>query len=147
MESWRRHLSLLSRCNTQESLEHTSNMIFPVELRSNTFEFDTIISLWLILDDSTKKFLRPVIIFTRSRFWGNRRKPFAVFLAKLGTDIRVESYAYTVQFVPLFKFRSFTTVINIMSPSMEPYRMSRRIDLEPGTSYNYFRFFYIDELR
>lgn len=48
--------------HTGEPSTDTSNMIFPAELRSNTFEeFDTIVSLWLIPDESTKKFQRPVV--------------------------------------------------------------------------------------
>lgn len=53
--------------HTGEPSTDTSKMIFPVTLRSNTFEeFDTIISLWLIPDESTKKFHRPVIIHQES---------------------------------------------------------------------------------
>lgn len=53
--------------HTGEPSIDTSNMIFPVELRSNTFEeFDTIISLWLIPDESTQKFLRPDIFYQES---------------------------------------------------------------------------------
>lgn len=143
MEWWRRHLSLLSRCNTLESLQQTlptwsSQLRFgPTHSRSLTPS-----SAYGSFQTRLQRSFCVLSSFIRSRFWGNRRKPFAVFLAKLGTDIRVESYAYTVQFAPLFKFRSFTTIINIMSTSMEPYRMSRRIDLEPGTSHKYFRFFW-----
>lgn len=118
---------------TGESSTDTSNLIFPVELRSNTFEeFDTIISLWLIPDESTKKFLLPVIIHKESFL----RKPTQAVCrvsgkARDGYQSGVVRIQSSVQFVPLFKFRSFTTIINIMSPSMEPYRMSRRIDLRP----------------
>lgn len=141
--------------HTGEPSTDTSNLIFPFELRSNTFEEFELMAYHIISISSAygsfhtrvQRSFCVLSSFIRSRFWGNRRKLFAVFLAKLGTETRVESYAYTVQFVPLFKVRSFITIINIISPSMEPYRMSRRIDLEPGTSHKYLRYFEIEELR
>lgn len=147
MEWWRRHLSLLSRCNKLESLQQTLP-IWSSHLRFGlTHSRSSTPSACGSFQTRAQRSFCVLSSFIRSRFWGNRRKTFAVFMAKLGTNIRVESYADTVQFVPLFKFRSFTTIINIMSPSMEPYSMSRRIDLEPGISHRYLRFFEIEELR